>query len=170
MKKTLLLIAGIIGLFICSSSFNTSGIGIAPGKTAPTLTVANEKGATSLATMRGNYVVLNFWSAADPAGRINTKRNQDSITNLKNNGLNISQLSINTDSSEKLFSTIVSNDNLNPALQYHVNGKAVQSIKETFMVDKGVNTIIIDPDGKIIAVNPKAESLTKIIIGDIEKR
>jgi len=165
MKKTLMLIAGILGLFILSSSFNTSNTGVFPGRTVPSLSIKNGKKELSLAEMRGNYVVLNFWSVSNPAGRISTKHLQDYIENLQYEG-SINQVAVNTDGSEELFNAIVSNDRLNPDLQYYVSGKQAQKIKKEFMINDGVNTLLIDPHGIVVAVNPDKAKLAEILFGD----
>lgn len=158
----LMLIAGVIGFFFVSSSFNTSGIGIAPGKLAPSLTVENEEGEVSLSKMKGKFVVLNFWSVADPEGRLSVKRVQNHLSRHKRKN-KFAHIGINTEGSEELFNTIVRNDGLNPNLQYHVDGKTAKKIEKNFQLSSGVNTVVINPEGTIIAVNPDEKTMTKII-------
>lgn len=164
-----MLIAGIFGFFFALSSFNTSDTGIAPGLTAPALNLENGNGQTSLAEMRGNYVVLNFWSASDPQGRMNVRIAQSQIENLGEND-KIRQIAVNADDSERMFSAIVRNDNMNPDLQYYVSGKKAEQVIDNFSIDKGVRTLLINPEGKIIEINPDCGSLAEKILGDKKKR
>ena len=164
-----MLIAGILGLLVTTSSFNTSGEGIAPGYTVPSLNLENESGKTSIAKMKGSYLMLNFWSASNPQGRINTRLTQTQVQKLKDK-LNIKQIAVCTDQSEKMFSAIIKTDNLDPDLQYYVSGKNARQVDNKFNLKKGINSLLINPDGKIIAVNPKPDSLAEKIISDKNTR
>lgn len=163
MKKTLMLIAGIIGLFLCTSSFNTSGQGIMPGGIAPDFKFRNTDSSLSIRELRGNYVVVNFWKAGDPASRIDARQFQ-TLEQEEIKGIPVKQISVGTDDSESLFNAVIRQDGLNPALQYNVTGKARETLSNEFLLDKGVKSLLIGPEGTILMINPTLASLKSLLV------
>ena len=70
MKKTLLAVAAIAMLLVFSSAYNEKAIDSRVGYLAPNFTVSNADTTVSLQDLKGNYVLLTFWSSADAQSRI----------------------------------------------------------------------------------------------------
>ena len=72
-------------------------------------------------------------------------------------------LSVNFDQSKQLFKEVVRRDKLNAKTQFNVQGDDARNIKETFHLEDGYNSLLIDPIGQVVATNPSTATLTKIL-------
>ena len=157
-RNTLLL--GII--FAMILIFGSKQIGFdpapKPGETAPDFTVARNDTAVSLHELHGRYVLVDFWSSSDANSRI--KSNEYNTLPLTANG-KLQRLSINFDRTRELFNEIVSRDHLDRSEQYFAGDSDAEQLARDYAVGRAYNSYLIDPDGKIIAVNPDNEYLTK---------
>lgn len=164
MKKTIMLIAGIIVLLLFSSSFQ-GGIAPLAGSIAPSVAIKNQDSSISLDGYRGKYVFLSFWSSSDAESRIRCNEMNAFVKSI-NNDLQkegqVGMLSVNFDRSERLFNEILRRDNLDATVQFHVSGHGASKIKRDYGLEKGLKSFVIDPTGRIVAVNPKKEDLNKI--------
>lgn len=151
MRNTILLIliAGAIALF------GTKMIGVdahpEEGRQAPDLTVARNDSTLKLSDLRGRYVLVDFWSSADANSRL--KSNEYNRLPISS-AARLERLSINFDRSEELFNEIVNRDHLDPADQYFAGETDFDKIIRDYGITQGYNSYLIDPKGKIVAVNP----------------
>lgn len=133
------------------------------GYNAPALTVSSNDTTMSLADLKGQYVMLTFWDSTDPASRIAVNR-YSAIARTKANSRTLSLLAINFDRSERLFREIVRHDNLEDAFNVNVAaGETRQKLAADWDLKSGLKSFLIDPQGKIIAVNPSREQIIDII-------
>ena len=72
-------------------------------------------------------------------------------------------ISINFDQNNNLYKETVRRDNLNAIAQFNVKGEEAKQIKETFHLEDGYNTLLIDPTGHIIATNPSVQTLEQAL-------
>lgn len=70
---------------------------------------------------------------------------------------------INLDENSSLFSQIVSADNLNKKTQFNVKGKKAAKINTDYHLTAGYGTLLIGPDGRVIAANPSTARLSEQI-------
>ena len=115
----------------------------------------------------GEYVLLNFWKSTDAPSR---KRANDYTAWLRrheNAGLRF--VSVNLDESPEMYREIVRRDSLIPSTQYHVGGDTARAIYNAFGLEYGLGTMLVNPDGKIIAHNPSWDELNKLtaVFGNI---
>jgi len=157
MKKTIVLLALFIGLAICAGSYSDFVPQTAPGRTAPALDVEDAGRRVVLDELRGNYVLLNFWSSDDALSRRDAniysawvERNPDSALKL---------VAVNFDDSESLFREIVRRDGLDSTGQFHAAGQQAARIRRDYGLGKGYGSVLINPEGRIVAYNPSAASL-----------
>lgn len=159
MKKTILIAALFIGLLITSSGFNKTSLNTSIGKMAPALSSVEIDDAIKKSEDEGKYVLLSFWSASDGASRLTTNDYDSWLS--KNDSGNIELLAVNFDKSEKLFKEIVKRDGLDDSRQFNVSGNLARHIKDEYHLDDGYGSILIDPDGMIVAHNPSTNELSK---------
>lgn len=162
-KKTLILIAVFIGILFCAVGFADSQFRTALGQKAPALVLPEKPGyapATSLSDNLGSYVMLNFWKATDARSRRAANEYTAWLRHHKGNKFRL--LSVNIDESPRLFDEIVRADSLIKTTQYHVSGDTAKAIVDTYGLDKGLGSLLIDPEGKIISHNPSMKDLDNI--------
>ena len=71
----------------------------------------------------------------------------------------LSLISVNLDPSEALFREIIRRDGLSESSQWHVEGPQAGRISDAYNLRHGLSSFLIDPEGRIIAVNPDREQL-----------
>lgn len=154
----------IIVVLIFSTAFIGSGIAPARGSIAPALKLNDTENIIAPESFKGKYVLLNFWSTADGKSRLKANELNAAINELDKNDNKgkISLVSVNFDRSEKLFHEIVKRDNLDTHSQFYA-GKDAENIRHAYNLHKGLNSFLINPKGKIIAVNPGREDLSRIL-------
>ncbi len=134
------------------------------GINAPDFKVIGIDGSEkSLSGYRGRYVLVNFWSSTDAESRISAGRYARYAGNAAEERFVL--LAVNFDRSERLFREIVRRDGLMAESQSIVKADEASSLIEEYAMAKGLQSFLIDPHGRIAAVNP---SITKIasIVGD----
>ena len=63
-----------------------------------------------------------------------------------------------------LFREIVRRDNLSAENHIHVDGSQANRIIHDYRLTEGFKSLLIDPKGRIVAMNPSIETLTKMSI------
>lgn len=171
MKKTIILLVIAIAVITLSIvSYNDRADRELEGSAAPELNLpALETGAPglSLADLKGQYVVVSFWSAADPASRM---RNMDyeNIVNKIDSGLTrdhepLAFVSVNFDSSGSLVSEIAAIDGLDPASIARAEGASARRLIDEYNLDDGFDAFLVDPSGRIVGRNPSEEELLEAV-------
>lgn len=152
-----------IGLLFCAVGFADSQFRTAVGRKAPALILPERAGyapRTSLTDNLGKYVMLNFWKATDAPSR--KAANEYTAWLRSHPGNKLKLLSVNIDETPQLFDEIVRRDSLIKSTQYYVSGDTARAIEDTYGLDKGLGSMLIDPDGKIVSHNPTLKDLDKI--------
>lgn len=159
MKKTILLLALFIGLFVTSSGFNSTSLNTAIGKDAPEIDCYDISQAIKQCEDQGRYVLLSFWSSTDGPSRMSVNNYDSWLEN--NRDAKVDLLAVNFDKSSNLFREIVKRDGLDGDYQYNVAGETAKQIIHDYHLDNGYGSLLIDPQGKIIAHNPTIETLAE---------
>lgn len=163
MKQTILIAVIFIGVLLCAVGYSDSQYHTSVGRQAPAMWLPEQAtGAPqqTLADNRGKFVLINFWSCTDAPSR---KSANDYTAWLRANpGKDLRLLSVNVDSSPDLFNEIVRRDSLIGATQYHVQGDTAAAIVNNYGLDKGLGSLLVSPDGKIVAHNPDKSYLDHI--------
>jgi len=160
MKKTILIFAFFMGLLITSSEFNKTNLNTSIGKPTPTMALEEIEQVIYENEQNGKYILLSFWSTTDGASRLAVNNYNNWINNNKPS--NLCFLSVNFDKSEKLFQEIVKRDGLDEKLQFNVSGIQAKKIIKDYNLNEGYGSILIDPEGIIVAHNPSDVLLDKI--------
>lgn len=163
MKKTILIFALFLGLLITSSGFNSTSLNTSIGKPLPDINNEDIDNALAKSQSEGKYVVVNFWSASDGSSR--RVVNDYSHWLSQNSEAPVELLSINFDKSERLFNEIVRRDGIARETQHNVSGYQAQEIIRNFHLEDGYGSLLVDPNGEIIAHNPTTSQLAKLVGG-----
>ncbi|MBJ2185800.1 thioredoxin family protein [Paramuribaculum intestinale] len=149
-------------LVISVSAYSERVFEAAEGYNAPSMTIENSDTTLSLADMKGRYVIVTFWSSADADSRLRAYRYDEAAKLLPQERFCL--LSVNFDRSERLFREIVRRDNLSAENHIHVDGSQANRIIHDYRLTEGFKSLLIDPKGRIVAMNPSIETLTKMSI------
>lgn len=166
MKKTILGIVGFFALMLASSAFTQRVTAPAVGCLAPALAVENTDSteATSLSAYRGSYLLLSFWNSTQADSRLMLNQYQQwfnthvSSTESKN----ISLMAVNLDSNVRMFEEIVKRDHLDRTRQFHINAEQLSPVIENFQLSAHPKSFLIDPEGRIVSINPTIERLNQL--------
>ncbi len=161
MKKTILITALFAGLLVISAGFNRQGVRTSLGKPAPDLEIDSIDSIINSNQSKGHYTLLTFWSATDASSRRAVNQYDAWLRNNRSTSLDI--VSVNLDNSSGLFNEIVRRDNLSADTQFNVSGNEARRIKNRFELGNAYGTMLINPEGTIVAHNPPADSLSRLI-------
>lgn len=161
MKKTLLLTALLVGLLLFAGTFADKILDRTVGSHAPSLSLAEADSIVVRDRMQGDYVLLNFWASTDAPSR--RAANTYTAWQRRNPDAPLQLVGINFDESADLFNEIVRRDSLNAADQFHAEGPEAQKISTDYNLTDGLGSVLVAPDGKIIALNPTDADLNAIV-------
>lgn len=160
MKKTLLIAALLVGLLLFAGGYGHGRRHTTVGDAAPVLAIPAADSVVAFDRLKGEYVILNFWSSTDAPSRRDAnlytawlRRNPDADVRL---------VGVNFDDSEGLFREIVRRDSLVAADQYYVRGDTAQAIIRNYGLSDGYGSVLINPEGKIVAYNPTDAVLDRL--------
>lgn len=158
MKKTLIQFVGIVLLFILASAGSGNHAGVQVGEQAPNFEVANAEGALQLQQHRGKWVVVTFWSSADADSRIaNMMHDRAASSNTQ-----LEHVSLNFDESEALWTEIIRLDGVKANSQFYARNEAGAKIATAWKQSEGFTSVLIDPQGAVMALNPSEQMLNQL--------
>lgn len=164
MKKAISYIAFFTVLILMISAYSERVVKAEKGYTAPEIEMVSDgKNNISLEKLRGKYVLVNFWDSNSAISRI-AAGEYDRF--LKESPSKFKLLSINTDDNKKLFRELVKNDNLDTSTQFHIDDVKTRNTKNDYRLEQGFSSYLINPQGKIVAVNPSVTTLEKYLTGN----
>lgn len=165
MKKILSYIAFFGAIVFLVSAYSERVIKAEKGYTAPEIEmVKNDSTDITLDKLRGKYVLVNFWDSGSALSRIAAGEYDKFSRSAADNKFKL--LSINTDDNKKLFHEIVKNDNLDSSTQFHIDEVSTKNTRKEYRLEQGFSSYLIDPQGKIVAVNPSVSTLEKFLTGN----
>lgn len=160
MKKAIMFIACFAFLVLTLSAFTDRTTAPVVGYSAPGLSLtAADSTSTTLEAMKGEYVLVTFWSSSDAASRIRCNE----YTALAGRNDRVKHVAVNFDRNAMLFDEVVKRDNLTASMQYHVEGLKADDIKKDYHLDRGLHTFMIDPKGVIMSIDPDAERVNSLL-------
>ena len=165
MKKLKIIIAGFAILLMSASAFADKHLQATIGEDAPGLLIKNDSTTLSLESLKGKWVILSFWSAADAESRMYQNRVAaiSQACTLARTQKPIEVVSVNFDRSKQLMKEIINIDNLKSDMQFHIEDPSeIKSIRKTFRMNEGLRTFVINPEGKLTIADPTEEELRKI--------
>ncbi len=144
-----------------SSAAPTERAAAAPGQEAPAMEIRNSQGSVSLASLRGKYVIVNFWSSDDPRSRIANALYDRAFS--KNKTPEVACISVCTDETRSLFESIIKADGLQEANQYYHKDSRLSGLLTDYGSVGAGSAFLIDPDGRVVAVNPDVDDVKSVI-------
>lgn len=162
MKKTFIILTILAGILLCAVGYGDSRHKTQIGHRAPALVLERPGKRVSLEDLAGRYVILNFWSSTDGLSRKST--NEYTAWIRRNPDAPVSLVSVNFDSNRTLFNEIVRRDSLLESNQFYVGGDTARALADNYGLKNGYGTLLIDPQGVIVAHNPTEAQLTDFII------
>ena len=161
MKKTILLAIVFVGVLVLSVGYSDSRYRTAIGRTVPSVVLPSASGDVDLGALRGHYVLLNFWKSTDAPSRRSI--NDYTAWLRRHPSSDVRLVSVNLDETPQMFREISRRDSLMPSTQFYVGGDTAAAITSTFGLSDGLGTMLISPDGKIIAHNPTPDRLAELV-------
>jgi len=129
------------------------------GYDAPALQLDQDNGLAPLQQHRGETVLLTFWSSVNAQSRIDNL-NYDRMA--RRDDAAFSHISVNLDPSSGVFNAIVAIDGLNRTATYHSSQQASEELIQAWRLQDGFHSFLINPQGKIIAIDPDQQTLASI--------
>ncbi len=161
MKKTIFTIALMAMMLFVTSGLSSQEKALTPGTLAPELNLSSDTQSSKLSLLRGEFVLLSFWSSTDATSRIQCNEYSAWANNCHNAA--VRHIGVNFDQEPVLFSEITRLDGLDPATQFNVKGTEADRIKSDYQLAQGYGTLLIGPDGRIAAINPSTSDLSSLI-------
>ncbi|MCM1029730.1 MAG: hypothetical protein NC342_09010 [Pseudoflavonifractor sp.] len=162
MKKTILLfVVAAVVCFLSIAAYSGRVRQASEGFRAPEISLqplSGQSSRLSLKDLKGRYVLLSFWSAADPTSRMRNMT-YDGIVHDIDAGLAptqepVSFISVNFDTSRKLLEEIASRDGLDPTMMAHAQGIEAKRLIADYRLADGYRSYLIGPTGHVMARNP----------------
>ena len=157
MSKSLFALATVAMMLLFTSAYYTTPADGRVGRQAPSLTVESDHGTLSLSQLRGNYVVVTFWSSAQPDSRISNLQLKRATSNT-----NVKHFAVNMDESQAMYEQLVIADQLSGPWQSHCDSDAQDNLRRSWRQDGGYCSFLVDPDGRIIQKNPTPQDLERL--------
>lgn len=159
MKKTLLAIVTFAAFFIFTSARYQAPADSKIGHNAPGFVVSDNDATIELQKLRGRYVLVTFWSSTDAESRIANLQ----YDRIANNSKKFEYVAINYDPSEAVYEEVVKIDGLSTRQQYRDDDGENSKIYKSYRLGEGFQSLLISPEGKILAVNPEKEDIDKYV-------
>ncbi len=141
-----LILSVSVAAFLSSSLPNGSHT-LAIGEEAPALSLATAN--NQLDSLKGQYYVVNFWSASDARSRVN---NRNLAVNKKMNGRDVKVVSINIDSDEALAREIAKADKIGNDVISLSGSDLASGVLDDYQVESGCRSFLIDPYGNLESI------------------
>ena len=163
MKKFLIFISLVIIFATVVWIFSGRLESTAPGLSGPPrlLEAANSSTQLSTSDLKGKYVLVNFWDSHNAVSRIAAGEYDRYFRAHKRPDLRL--LSVNTDDNRRLFDEIVRRDGLDSLTQFHIADIKARGISPGYHPEGGYSSYLLNPSGKIVAVNPTVQAINRII-------
>ncbi|MDD2799232.1 MAG: thioredoxin-like domain-containing protein [Bacteroidales bacterium] len=134
--------------------------GLTPGSFAPEIQI-DENGKELLSSMRGKYLLLQFWAAYDGESRMNNLLLYNSIKRHYAN--RVHNLSLSFDTNRTIFEETVSADGMDPNTQLNVVQGENSDVYRNYNLSNGYTNYLIDPNGVVVAKNVSPQKLNEIL-------
>lgn len=139
------LLAGAVGLMVLTSAVSTKNVPLEVGNQAPEISISNSLGeSVFLSDMKGENVIMNFWSVNDAESRISNVRlaRDAERTGAKYVGICI-------DSDRQLAEEVMKADRVSTDQLYFAD----RQVTDEYQLAKGTRTVKIDPYGIVAAID-----------------
>lgn len=164
MNKAILTIASSIVLTVLGAAFVPVGSAPAIGYQAPGITLeadAQDKGF-ALDAYKGKPLLLTFWATTDAASRVACGE-YDRFAKTHGDKEQLAFVALNLDPSEGVYEMTLRHDGLTEDSHRHLDNTQSARVIEDYQMADGLKAFLIDADGKIVAVNPDADTISEML-------
>lgn len=132
------------------------------GDEAPLLILSKESKNPHIETLKGKYVVVNFWNPSDPESRIHNRRLADLAATLPSSQIKF--VSICTDPDNTLQKEIMAIDYLPQSILSLSATDFAPEVLDDYQTDSGCRSFLIDPFGNLQKISPTEEDITDVLV------
>lgn len=130
------------------------------GEEAPHISLQTQDSTINLSTLRGKYVVLNFWNRSNPDSRVANHFYDRAVEMLPDD--KVVYISVCTDRYDEALSRLISEtDGNNVSTQYYWTQRTGGDASNIYTAS-GAGTWLISPQGVLLAHNPTVTSLASL--------
>ena len=162
MRKQLIIIVLLVGLLSVTYGFESTSTAATIGDEAPAFNVKNAQ-CTFAPNHKERYTLVAFWISEDAQSRI-TATEYSRWYQQSGNANVIEYASINLDEDPVLYHEIIRQDRLPDNTQFYAGPALAQNLRTTYGISDHYGAILIDPDGRIVAVNPAKSTLEALTL------
>lgn len=163
MKKQLIIIVLLVGMLSVTYGFESIPEAITIGDKAPAFSVKNTHRTFASDNRDGRYTLIAFWASEDAQSRITATGYSRWYQQTKDTNA-IEYASINLDEDPMLYHEIIRQDRLPNNTQYHAGAALAHNLRTVYGISDHYGAILIDPDGRIVAVNPEKSTLEALTL------
>lgn len=159
-----MVIIAILGFLLLASSAGTERyFKTAEGLKAPFFgMLASDGNTVSTSDFAGRFVIVNFWASNDAGSRMAAKLYDGYVESVGEERVTL--LSVNFDNNRELVNEIVRRDNLEAKSQFNVQSKSsIEAILEKFDMHDGLKSFLLNPEGRIVAINPSVATIASVV-------
>lgn len=134
------------------------GVGLLPGATAPDFSMPDVNGKlVSLSSLRGHYVLLDFWASWCP----NCRREHPNVVNIYNKykNKNFTILGVSLDDQKDKWLQAITRDKLPWTQVSNLQGWTGKIQQDIYQLNVLPTNFLLDPAGKIIARDLRGQIL-----------
>ncbi len=136
------------------------GFGLSPGSVAPEIRCNGaEKGL--LSSMRGKYLLLQFWATYDAQSRMSNLLLYNTVH--RHWAGKVQTISMAFDAQKLIFEETVRTDGMDPSSQIFVTGGEDSDVFDTYDLSDGFTNYLIDKNGVIVAKNVTPDKLANLV-------
>lgn len=132
------------------------------GKQAPDFVLNTPEGEqVSLESLKGSYVLLDFWASWCAPCRVENKKVKVLYETLKDQGFKV--VSISMDDKKELWEKAIKTDEIPWINLSDLKGFGKSEIQENYNVEVLPTTLLLDPKGIVLKETPTFEELTETL-------
>lgn len=164
MKQVVFAIALVVMSLVIATGFtsNPARKAIYVGASAPQIVLENDDNAMTVGRTSSRYTLLTLWKSTDAESRRACRNYDRYVVNDFEKAQNLDFVAVNMDTVSALFTEVVKVDNLEKRHQYRVDPNTAIELNAMFELDRGMGSMLISPEGKIIAFNPSIQYLESL--------
>lgn len=133
------------------------------GEEAPLLsTISSSSKDLSSLSLEGKYVLVNFWSAADPMSRIANKNFSELTATLPSS--QIAYVSVCTDDDLTLQNEIMRIDGIHPSVISLSASDLSAEVLDDYQISRGHRSFLINPFGNLEAIAPDRDKILSVTV------
>lgn len=164
MKNFILGFALLFLLLTAATAFTNdpTGRNINIGSELPKIEIKNAKTTVNIGAGNKNYILLTFWASTDARSRQDCYRYNNLFTTNPALSDVVEHVAVNLDENPVLFRSVAKADGLDMDRQFRTDHTNAAELRAVFELDTDLNSVLISPDGTVMAINPSVDFLLNI--------